>query len=162
MFHHFILVRDCYFSSDEHPRTRYSSYAQPKLLSRSGSCFSDKCFLLTTRAAQQMSIYVTISHLVTLVACLLLLLMLQRSLTELHLCRCVLRLWEKLGKMCLCLQTKARQSKAVSSHSLPPLYLSKASHSQWVEKGTRICSYSLNVCCSHCEGLILWKVRYTL
>lgn len=121
MFHHFILVRDWYFSSNEHPCTRYSSYTQPKLLSRSGSCFSDKCFLLTTRAAQQMSIYVTISHLVTLVACLLLLLMLQRSLTELHLCRCLLRLWEKWGKMHLCLQTKAKQSSQFTfpASSLP-------------------------------------------
>lgn len=109
MFHHFVLVRDCYFSSYGHLCTRYSSYTQPKLLSKSGSCFSDKCFLLASRAAQQMSIYVIISHLVVLLVCLLLLLMLQRSLTELLLCRCVLRLWEKWGRMSLCLCTKVKQ-----------------------------------------------------
>lgn len=121
MFHHFIIVRDCYFSSYGHLCTRYSSYTQPKLLSKSGSCFSDRCFLLASRAAQQMSIYVTISHLVMLVVCLLLLLMFQRSLTELHLCRCVLGLWEKWGRMHLCLQTKAKQRSQLTfpSFSLP-------------------------------------------
>lgn len=127
--------------------TRYSSYTQPKLLSKSGSCFSDKCFLLTTRAAQQMSIYVTISHLVMLVICLLLLLMQQRSLTELHLCRCVLRLWEKWGRMHLCFQTKEKQRSEFTfpSSSLP---LQSIPFPMGGER-IRICSYSLNVCCSH-------------
>lgn len=97
-----------------------------------------------------MSIYVTISHPVMLVVCLLSVLMLQRYLAELHLCRCVLRLWEKWGRMRLCLHTKAKQrSPFTFSASFLPLQGYKAPHSQWVEKGLRICSYSINVCCSH-------------
>lgn len=122
MFHHFILVRYCYFSSYGHLCTRYSSYTQPKLLSKSGSCFSDICFLLTTRATQQMSIYVTISHLVMLVVCLLLLLMLQRYLAELHLCRCRLKPWEKWGRMYPCLQTGAKQTQFTFTASSLPLW----------------------------------------
>lgn len=159
MFHHFIIVRDCYFSSYGHLCTRYSSYTQPKLLSKSGSCFSDRCFLLASRAAQQMSIYVTISHLVMFVVCLLLLLMFQRSLSFIYVGVCWG--WERNGAGCT-FAFRQRQIKEVSSHSLPPLYLSKVSHSQWVEKGIIICSYSLNVCCRHWEELILWEVRCTL
>lgn len=159
MFHHFILGRDCYFSSYGHLCTRYSSYIQPKLLSKSGSCFSDRCFLLTTRAAQQMSMSpsLILSWLWFAFSC----------------CLCCRGLWLSFISVGVCwgcgtngagctFAFRQRQSKEVSSCSLPPLYLSKASHSQWVEKGIRICSYSLNVCCSHWERLILWEVRCTL
>lgn len=106
------------------------------MLHQSGCCFSDNFFPLTTRATQQMSIYVTISHFARLVICFLLLLTLQRSLPKIYLCRCVLRLWEEWDRMLLGLHTLEGE-KSIHTPSLP---LQGYKASQWIEKGIRICS----------------------